>query len=41
MKRLYDVRPHRLPQREKAGWTGDVPMYRKTGMLNKKMTPFY
>lgn len=33
--------PTGCPQREKAGWTGDVPVYSKTGMPNEEMTPFY
>ena len=23
------------------GWTGDAPVYSKTGMPNEEMTPFY
>ena len=33
--------PTDCPQREKAGWTGDVLVYSKTSMLNEEMTPFY
>ena len=33
--------PTDCPQREKAGWTGDVQIYTKTAMLNEDMTAFY
>ncbi len=33
--------PTDCPQREKAGWTGDVLIYGKTSMLNEGMVPFY
>ncbi len=33
--------PTDCPQREKAGWTGDVLIYGKTSMLNECMIPFY
>lgn len=33
--------PTDCPQREKAGWTGDVLVYGKTSLLNEEMTPFY
>lgn len=32
--------PTDCPQREKAGWTGDVQIYTKTAMLNEDMTVF-
>ncbi|MBQ3384313.1 MAG: family 78 glycoside hydrolase catalytic domain [Erysipelotrichaceae bacterium] len=33
--------PTDCPQREKAGWTGDVLIYGKTSLLNEGMLPFY
>lgn len=33
--------PTDCPQREKAGWTGDVLVYSKASMFNEEMTPFY
>ena len=33
--------PTDCPQREKAGWTGDVLIYGKASMLNEGMVPFY
>lgn len=33
--------PTDCPQREKAGWTGDVLVYNAASMLNEEMTPFY
>ena len=33
--------PTDYPQREKAGWTGDVLIYGKTSLLNEGMLPFY
>ena len=33
--------PTDCPQREKAGWTGDVLIYGKTSLLNEELTPFY
>ena len=33
--------PTDCPQREKAGWTGDVLVYGRTSLLNEEMTPFY
>ncbi len=33
--------PTDCPQREKAGWTGDVLVYNPASMLNEEMTPFY
>lgn len=32
--------PTDCPQREKAGWTGDILIYAKTAMLNEEMTAF-
>ncbi len=32
--------PTDCPQREKAGWTGDILIYGRTAMLNENMTPF-
>lgn len=32
--------PTDCPQREKAGWTGDVTIYAKTSLLNEDTTPF-
>lgn len=33
--------PTDCPQREKAGWTGDVQIYGKTAMLNEEVTAFF
>jgi alpha-L-rhamnosidase len=33
--------PTDCPQREKAGWTGDMLVYAKTAMLNEDCTPFF
>lgn len=32
--------PTDCPQREKAGWTGDISLYAKTALLNEDVTPF-
>lgn len=32
--------PTDCPQREKAGWTGDIAIYAKTALLNEEVTPF-
>lgn len=32
--------PTDCPQREKAGWTGDIQVYTKTALLNEDITPF-
>lgn len=32
--------PTDCPQREKAGWTGDIQIYAKTALLNEDATPF-
>ena len=32
--------PTDCPQREKAGWTGDISIYAKTALLNEDVTPF-
>lgn len=32
--------PTDCPQREKAGWTGDIQVYTKTALLNEDVTPF-
>lgn len=32
--------PTDCPQREKAGWTGDIQVYAKTALLNEDVTPF-
>ena len=32
--------PTDCPQREKAGWTGDIALYAKTACLNEDVTPF-
>lgn len=32
--------PTDCPQREKAGWTGDIQVYTTTGLLNEDLTPF-
>lgn len=32
--------PTDCPQREKAGWTGDIQVYAKTALLNEDITPF-
>lgn len=32
--------PTDCPTREKAGWTGDIQIYAKTGLLNEDLTPF-
>ena len=32
--------PTECPQREKAGWTGDISLYAKTALLNEDVTPF-
>lgn len=32
--------PTDCPQREKAGWTGDIQIYARTSMLNENTTPF-
>jgi len=33
--------PTDCPQREKAGWTGDMLIYAKTALLNAHLTPFF
>lgn len=32
--------PTDCPQREKAGWTGDISLYAETALLNEDVTPF-
>ena len=32
--------PTDCPQREKAGWTGDISLYARTALLNEDVTPF-
>ena len=32
--------PTDCPQREKAGWTGDIAIYARTALLNEAVTPF-
>lgn len=36
---LFSI-PTDCPQREKAGWTGDIQIYARTALLNENVTPF-